>query len=54
MTRPKGDGRAKPDFQELVLAAMTKPPAWMTAKTIYRSMDVGSLSHIKYALNELV
>lgn len=52
--RWRGDGRAKPEFQELVLHAMSKPPAWMTAKQIYRAMDVGSFSSIKSALNELV
>jgi hypothetical protein len=54
MTRPRGDGRAKPEFQELVLAAMSRPPAWMTAKQVYRAMDVGSYNHIKQALHELV
>lgn len=54
MTRPRGDGRPKPEFQELVLHAMSRPPAWATAKTIYKNMDVGSFNHIKQALHELV
>lgn len=54
MTRPRSDGRPKPEFQQLVLHAMSKPPAWMTAKQVYRAMDVGSYSVVKQALHELV
>src|SRR5690242_12553331 len=48
------DGKAKPEFQGQVLKAMPLPPAWVTGRQLYELMDVGSLSHVKGALNEFV
>lgn len=52
MTERKGG--ATDAFQAQVLRAMPLPPAWATAKQIYRAMDTGSYTYIKIALHELV